>query len=66
LQKEYEKLVEDKKNLQIQVDDLSSDLVALRKELLQMEQDKQELESEKSNTTEKWKSTLLEKEKVLK
>jgi len=29
-----------------------------------MEQDKQELESEKSNTTEKWKTVLLEKEKV--
>lgn len=64
LQKEHEKLIEEKKNLQVQVDDLSSDLVALRKELLQMEQDKQELESEKSNATEKWKSTLLEKEKV--
>lgn len=66
LQKEHEKLVEDKKNLQVQVDDLSSDLVALRKELLQMEQDKQELESERSNATDKWKSILLEKEKVLK
>jgi len=64
LQKEHEKLIEEKKNLQVQVDDLSSDLVALRKELLQMEQDKQELESEKSNATEKWKSILLEKEKV--
>jgi len=31
-----------------------------------MEQDKQELESERSNATEKWKSILLEKEKVLK
>lgn len=64
LQKEHEKLIEEKKNLQVQVDDLSSDLIALRKELLQMEQDKQELESEKSNATEKWKSILLEKEKV--
>jgi len=30
-----------------------------------MEQDKQELENERSNATEKWKSVLLEKEKVL-
>lgn len=66
LQKEQEKLNEEKKNLQIQVDDLSSDLVALRKELLQMEQDKQELEVERSSITEKWKSTSLEKEKVIK
>jgi len=64
LQKEHEKLIEEKRNLQVQVNDLSSDLVALRKELLQMEQDKQELESERSNATEKWKSILLEKEKV--
>lgn len=65
LQKEQEKLTEEKKNLQIQVDDLSSDLVALRKELLQMEHDKQELEAERSNATEKWKSISLEKEKVI-
>jgi len=48
------------------VDDLSSDLVALRKELLQMEQDKQELEVEQSNVTDKWKTVSIEKEKVLK
>lgn len=64
LQKEQEKLTEEKKNLEIQVDDLSNDLVALRKELLQMEQDKQELEVERSNATEKWKTVTLEKEKV--
>lgn len=64
LQKEYNNLIEEKKKLHIQVDDLSSDLVALRKELLQMEQDKQELEVERSNITDKWKSVLLEKEKV--
>lgn len=66
LQKEYQKLTEEKKNLQVQVDDLSSDLVALRKELLQMEQDKQELEVEQSNVTDKWKTVSIEKEKVLK
>lgn len=64
LQKEYNNLIEEKKKLHAQVDDLSSDLVALRKELLQMEQDKQELEVERSNVTDKWKSVLLEKEKV--
>lgn len=64
LQKEYNNLIEEKKKLHVQVDDLSSDLVALRKELLQMEQDKQELEVERSNATDKWKSVLLEKEKV--
>lgn len=31
-----------------------------------MEQDKQELEAERSSITEKWKSTSLEKEKVFK
>lgn len=66
LQKEHDKLTEEKKNLQVQVDDLSSDLVALRKELLQMEQDKQELEVDRSNVTDKWKAVSLEKEKVLK
>lgn len=65
LQKEQDKLIEEKKNLQLQVDDLSSDLVALRKELLQMEQDKQELEAERSNATDKGKTISLEKEKVL-
>lgn len=58
-------MTEEKKNLQIQVDDLSSDIVALRKELLQMEQDKQELEAERSSATDKWKTVSLEKEKVL-
>lgn len=66
LQKAQDKLAEEKKNLQVQVDDLSSDLVALRKELLQMEQDKQELEVERSNATDKWKTVSIEKEKVLK
>lgn len=59
-------MTNEKKNLQVQVDDLSSDLVALRKELLQMEQDKQELEAERSSATDKWKTIALEKEKVLK
>lgn len=65
LQKEHENLCEEKKKLQVQVDDLSSDLAALKKELLQMEQDKQELEAERSNSTEKWKAISLEKEKVI-
>lgn len=64
LQKEYEKLCEEKKNLQVQVNDLSSDFATLKKELLQMEHDKQELEAERSNATEKWKAVSLEKEKV--
>lgn len=64
LQKEHEKLYEEKKKLQVQVEDLSSDFAALKKELLQMEQDKQELEAERSNSTEKWKTISLEKEKV--
>lgn len=59
-----EKLTGEKNNLQVQADDLSNDLIALRKELLQMEKDKQELEVERSNITEKWKTLSVEKEKV--
>lgn len=66
LQIKQEKLTEEKNNLQVQVDDLSSDIVALRKELLQMEQNKQELETERSSATDKWKTISLEKEKVFK
>lgn len=65
LQKEHDKLSEEKKNLQSQVDDLSGDLIALRKELLQMEQDKQDLEVELTNATDKWKTLSLDKEKVI-
>lgn len=57
--------VEDEKlALQIQCNDLQSDLQSVRKELLQAEQQKLDLESEKVSLTERTKFLGIEKEKV--
>lgn len=49
----------------MQLSDLQNDLQSLRKELLQAEQQKLDLESEKVSLTEKTKFLGIEKEKVI-
>lgn len=56
---------DEKLAMQMQINDLQNDLQSLRKELLQAEQQKLDLESEKVSLTEKTKFLSIEKEKVL-
>jgi rootletin len=57
---------EERNNLQSQCSDQQSDLGSLRKELLQAEQTRLDLESEKVSMQEKSKFVEMEKEKVRK
>lgn len=57
-------LEEEKLALQSQCNDYQNDIQSLRKELLQAEQQRLDLESDKVSLTEKTKFLTIEKEKV--
>ncbi|XP_073992313.1 ciliary rootlet coiled-coil, rootletin isoform X3 [Rhodnius prolixus] len=64
LQEEMKKILEERTALQNQVADQNSDLASLRKEILQAEQMRLDLDSEKVSLHEKCKFLEMEKEKV--
>uniref|UniRef100_A0ABD2WUT6 Rootletin-like coiled-coil domain-containing protein n=1 Tax=Trichogramma kaykai TaxID=54128 RepID=A0ABD2WUT6_9HYME len=64
LQEELKKCIDEKNNLMSQCTDQQNDLASLRKELLQAEQTRLDLESEKVAMHEKMKFLEIEKEKV--